>query len=136
MNKSQVLLACAFISMSFLACAAEEQTGELCEESPLSWPLEVRDTLQPLNTSADSDQIAAAGTRIEEIMNRAWYCRSVLMLSPEPSKAQQNDIMEWNALAQWLARVGDFMALNARGDESVSWRREYEIFLEVYEIDR
>ena len=35
---------------------------------------------------------------------------------------------------QWLSRIAGFIALNVREDFSMDWKKEYELFLEVYEL--
>ena len=50
------------------------------------------------------------------------------------AKTKQRDIAEWRSMNEWLFRLASFVDQEARGKPGQDWRREFETFLEVYEL--
>ena len=73
-------------------------------------------------------------TAIDDLLEEAGYCAAVARAGGTSGNDRQRFIMEWHSMNQWLSRIAGFMALNIRQDFSMDWKKEYELFLEVYEL--
>ena len=75
-------------------------------------------------------------TAIDLLLEEAGYCAATARAGGTSGNDRQRFIMEWHSMNQWLSRIAGFMALNIREDFSMDWKREYELFLEVYELTK
>ena len=130
-----------FAALLALACAvfaedgADEASG--CEHTTASVPKSIQDILKPLYTGSPSeDGLSEASKQLETLMSQANYCRIfVVQDSGGRSEARNRDNMEWKSLNQWLVRLTNFVTLNAKGHKDRDWKDEYEMFVEVYELE-
>tara|TARA_A100001037_G_C15026073_1_gene578688 strand:+ start:467 stop:889 length:423 start_codon:yes stop_codon:yes gene_type:complete len=72
---------------------------------------------------------------LQELLVNAGHCAAVARSFGTESNNRHQNIMEWHAINQWLDRLVSFVHLNEKGDLSINWRQEYEIFAEVYEFE-
>ena len=85
------------------------------------------------DTKKNRDTTENTLTAIDNLLEEAGYCAAVARAGGTSGNDRQRFIMEWHSMNQWLSRIAGFMALNIRQDFSMDWKKEYELFLEVYE---
>jgi len=111
-----------------------------CGHTVTSVPASVHDILAPHYAQQSAGQdLRPAQRAIEVLMLEAAHCKMAAqsgekMRARERSADDEQQLVEWHSLDQWLYRLVNFLGLNAKGDTSVDWRVEYETFAEVYEF--
>ena len=98
--------------------------GKTSSRSPSPW-IRRKKTAVPQKTTL---------TAIDNLLEEAGYCAAVARAGGTSGDDRQRFIMEWHSVNQWLSRIAGFIALNVREDFSMDWKKEYELFLEVYEL--
>ena len=117
---------------------AEEDAAEdgECVHTVASVPKSIQGILTPLYTgSATKEGLSEASNQLETLMSEANFCRIFVAQDIVRNDARNRDNMEWKSLNQWLIRLTNFVTLNAKGHEDRDWKEEYELFVEVYELE-
>ena len=119
----------AFVSLGS-AMAQEEELN--CAPTGDAMAKRVQEILHPgyENSCAAENHTDSNRQPVEE----AGYCAAVARAGGTSGDDRQRFIMEWHSMNQWLSRIAGFIALNVREDFSMDWKKEYELFLEVYEL--
>ena len=121
------------------ACTAfaEEDAAEdgECVHTVASVPKSIQGILTPLYTgSATKEGLSEASKQLETLMSEANFCRIFVVQDVVRDDARNRANMEWKSLNQWLIRLTNFVTLNAKGHEDRDWKEEFELFVEVYEL--
>ncbi|CAN0490051.1 unnamed protein product, partial [Phaeothamnion confervicola] len=58
------------------------------------------------------------------LMLEIGRCQAMSMDGENRGPERNHDIAEWQSLNQWLYRLTNFVAQNARGDHHMDWKRE------------
>ena len=117
---------------------AEEEFGKVaeCAHSVESVPINIKGILSPIYLETSSDEsLATASKELHTLMSEINFCRVFILSGEATSKEKQRDAMEWKSLNQWLIRLTNFTSLNANGDMDLDWKKEYELFVEIYELE-
>ncbi len=139
MNKLLRPLALGFCLLATASSAiAEEELGKVaeCAHSVESVPKNIQGILSPIYSARSSNErLAAASKELHTLMSEINFCRVFVLSGQTTSTEKQRDAMEWKSLNQWLIRLTNFTSLNATGDMDLDWKKEYELFIEVYELE-
>ena len=133
----QIALCAGLLAVAFAGFAEEDaDDGSGCEHTVDSVPKSIQGILNPLYTgSPTQDGLSEASKQLETLMSQANFCRIFVVQDVERNDARNRDNMEWKSLNQWLIRLSNFVTLNAKGYEDRDWKEEYELFVEVYELE-
>ncbi|MCZ6666722.1 MAG: hypothetical protein O7B81_15595 [Gammaproteobacteria bacterium] len=139
MNKLLRPLAVGFCLLATASSAIAEEEFEKeaeCAHSVASVPINIKGILSPIYLATPSDErLAAASKELYTLMSDVNFCRVFVLSAQTTSTEKQRDAMEWTSLNQWLTRLTNFTSLNANGDMDRDWKEEYELFIEVYELE-
>ncbi len=114
----------------------EAQAEPACGHSIESAPKTVQDTLSPAYADGAKVSLKTVATRMNELMLEIGHCQALAQDHDNDNPNKQHDIAEWMSLYQWLYRLTSFVDQNARGDHYMDWKREFETFVDVYELKR
>jgi len=116
------------------ARAAEDASG--CGHTLASAPKTVQATLRPAYADSAHADLQALATRMNGLMLEIGRCQIMSQDVDNASADKQHDIAEWQSLNQWMYRLTNFVDQSARGDHHMDWKREFELFQDVYELPR
>lgn len=129
---------CASLLVGALASArvlaAEPATAPPCGHSLDSAPKTVQSTLTPAYADSAKVELKAVAKQMSTLMLEIGRCQAMSMDGENRSPERNHAIAEWQSLNQWLYRLTSFVDQNARGDHHMDWKREFEIFQDVYEL--
>jgi len=112
---------------------AEEETLK-CPPTGDAMAKRVQELLSSGYQDSSPTPLKESLTAIDHLLEEAGYCAATARAGGTSGNDRQRFIMEWHSMNQWLSRIAGFMALNIRGDFSMDWKKEYELFLEVYAL--
>ncbi|MEQ8662579.1 MAG: hypothetical protein RLW62_17340 [Gammaproteobacteria bacterium] len=119
-----------------LSAGAWDDVGNGCPYTADDVAPRIKALLGPHYASGgDAATLTSSFRELEVLLLDIGHCRAVVQSGERPDAERQAHIGEWHSLNQWLYRLVNFVGLNARGDDSVSWRDEYALFAEVYEFE-
>ena len=107
-----------------------------CGHSLDSAPRTVQNTLTPAYADASKVDLKAVSKRMNALMLEIGHCQADAQDPANDNPNRQHDIAEWQSLNQWMYRLTMFVDQNARGDQHMDWKREFEMFQDVYELKR
>ena len=116
--------------------SADEQAEPACGYSVESAPKTVQDTLTPAYADAAKVSLKEVAKRMNALMLEIGRCQALAQDHDNNAATKHHDIAEWISLNQWLYRLTSFVDQNARGDHHMDWKREFEMFVDVYELKR
>lgn len=116
------------------ALAAEPVATPPCGHSLDSAPKTVQATLAPAYADSAKVDLKAVAKQMSVLMLEVGHCQTMSMDGENRSAERNHDIAEWQSLNQWLYRLTNFVDQNARGDHHMDWKREFDIFVDVYEL--
>ena len=125
-----------------VAAAAEDQSSLRssatlsCTYSVESAPKTVQQTLTPAYAEGSKVDLKEVAERMKVLMNEIGNCQAVAQDPNNHTPNRNHDIGEWLSLNQWMYRLTMFVDQNARGDFHMDWKREFETFVDVYELPR
>ena len=136
----QVALFAGLFVVAFVIFAEEDADDDSgCVHTVDTVPKSIQGILNPLYSgSPTEDGLSEASKQLETLMSQANYCRIFIVQDQDPNVtgAARNRVnMEWKSLNQWLVRLSNFVTLNAKGHKDRDWKEEYELFVEVYELE-
>lgn len=105
-----------------------------CAYSVEAAPQTVHDTLAPAYADASKVDLKDVAQRMKTLMNEIGACQAVAQDPNHHLPNRNHDIGEWLSLNQWMYRLTMFVDQNARGDHHMDWKREFETFVDVYEL--
>jgi hypothetical protein len=106
-----------------------------CGHSLDSAPRTVQSTLTPAYADSKVD-LKAVSKHMNGLMLEIGRCQAYAQDPDNDTPNRQHDIAEWQSLNQWMYRLTSFVDQNARGDHHMDWKREFELFQDVYELKR
>ena len=120
--------------VSATVLAAEEEAP--CGHSLGSAPKTVQATLTPAYADGAKTDMKAVAKQMNGLMLEIGRCQGMAMGQDSDPATKRHDIAEWQSLNQWVYRLTNFVDQNARGDHHMDWKREFELFQDVYELKR
>ena len=123
------------LSAAFVAASAVAAEDSGCGHTIESAPKTVQATLTPAYGDPKLD-LKPLALRMSELMSEIGRCQSMAQDPANDSPNKNHDIAEWLSLNQWMYRLTSFVDQNSRGDFHMDWKREFEIFVDVYELPR
>tara|TARA_B100000700_G_C14611005_1_gene653561 strand:- start:188 stop:598 length:411 start_codon:yes stop_codon:yes gene_type:complete len=121
----------AFVSLGSTMAQEEELN---CAPTGDAMAKRVQEILHPGYVEKTAVPQKTTLAAIDNLLEEAGYCAAVARAGGTSGEDRQRFIMEWHSMNQWLSRIAGFIALNVREDFSMDWKKEYELFLEVYEL--
>lgn len=115
------------------AAAADEPP---CGHSLDSAPRTVQSTLTPAYADESKVDLKAVSKQMNGLMLEIGRCQAYVQDPANENPNRQHDIAEWQSLNQWMYRLTMFVDQNARGDHHMDWKREFEMFQDIYELKR
>ncbi len=113
---------------------ADISASPSCAYSVESAPKTVHDTLNPAYAEDSKIDLKEVAGRMKALMNEIGSCLAVAQDPGNDAPTRNHDIGEWLSLNQWMYRLTMFVDQNARGDHHMDWKREFETFVDVYEL--
>ena len=129
-KKITTLSTVVLITSSFVFASPEDEcsnTGDLMAS-------QIKNLFTAAYHSKENDSLDSLRKKLEGFLVKAGDCSASARANAQNIKNRQNVIMEWHSMNQWLNRLHGFITLNTNKDFSQDWRKEYEIFMEVYEL--
>ena len=121
------------VLFSATASAADEPA---CGHSLDSAPKTVQSTLTPAYADSAKVDLKAVSKQMNGLMLEIGRCQAMAQDPSNDTPERNHDIAEWQSLNQWMYRLTSFVDQNSRGDHHMDWRREFELFQDVYELKR
>ena len=115
--------------------AADPVEAPPCGHSLNSAPKTVQATLAPAYADSAKVDLKAVAKQMSVLMLEVGHCQAMSMGGENRSAERNHDIAEWQSLNQWLYRLTNFVDQNSRGDHHMDWKREFETFQDVYELN-
>ena len=140
--KTRYATVLGLIVVTTVAAAAEDQTSaassakQSCAYSVESAPKTVQETLKPAYAEGPKVDLKEVAERMKVLMNEIGNCQALAQDPNNHTPNRNHDIGEWLSLNQWMYRLTMFVDQNARGDFHMDWRREFETFVDVYQLQR
>lgn len=94
----------------------------------------VHTALTPAYQDGAKADLGALTSTLAGFLAEAGECQSLAQDHTNEAPTRKQDIAEWRSLNEWLYRLTSFVELNSRGDMHTDWKREFETFVEVYEL--
>ena len=114
--------------------AAEPLATPPCGHSLESAPRTVQATLAPAYADSAKVDLQAVAQQMSVLMLEIGHCQAMSQDRDNHSADRNHDIAEWQSLNQWLYRLTNFVDQNAHGDHHMDWKREFDMFVELYEL--
>jgi hypothetical protein len=133
--KNVFLIAWAVALVASYTSTSTANDSLACPENADGIAAEVKAVLGPLYEGGTTSPAEPHKTALQALLVNAGHCAAVARSFGTESNNRRQNIMEWHAINQWLDRLVSFVHLNVQGDFSIDWRREYEVFAEVYEFE-
>ena len=133
-NFSRIVISLFLLLSAISPVTADEKTLK-CPATGDDMAKRVKQTLGPNYHDESSTPLRDALVSLDYLLEETGYCAATARAGANVGTDRQRFIMEWHSMNQWLSRLGGFMALNVKGDFSMNWKDEYELFLEVYELE-
>ena len=131
----QLALPCLALACALLSAAATTAARD-CGHTLASVPVSIKTILQPVYASgAQGSELDAARRQLELLMLESAHCKLSAQSMTRRSDAAEAELAEWASLDQWLYRLVNFVEMSSKGNDSNDWKREFEIFAEVYELE-
>ena len=125
-----------YIFFSVLNFAVHAQDDSLnCPETADEMAKRAKETLTFNYHDRNSMPLKTILMKVDYMLEEAGYCAATARAGGNQVTDRQKFIMEWHSMNQWLSRLAGFIALNVDGDYSQNWKKEYEIFMEVYDLE-
>lgn len=118
--------------------AADQAADRACAYSVTAAPKAVQDTLSPAYAEPSKIDLKGVAKRMNTLMLEIGHCQALAQNhdNVDTDAEKHHAIAEWISLNQWLYRLTMFVDQNARGDLHMDWRREFETFIDVYQLKR
>ena len=129
-----LLLCTAIPAQAADQASPEASASPSCTYSVESAPKTVQDTLTPAYADGSKVDLKEVAERMKLLMNEIANCQAVAQEPGNDAPTRNHDIGEWLSLNQWMYRLTMFVDQNARGDHHMDWKREFETFVDVYEL--
>lgn len=120
-------------------CAAGARAAEQappCGHTLNSAPKTVQATLAPAYADSSKVDLKAVSKQMNGLMLEIGHCQADVQDPANDNPNREHDIAEWQSLNQWMYRLTSFVDQNSRGDHHMDWKREFELFQDVWELQR
>lgn len=135
-SRKRLTSLCLFLlALNGATLKAAAQDGG-CGQTLDSAPKTVQATLRPAYADSAKTDMKALAAKMNDLMLEIGRCQSMSQDVNNTSPDKHHDIAEWQSLNQWMYRLTSFVDQEARGDHHMDWKREFELFQDVYELPR
>lgn len=107
-----------------------------CGHTLDSAPRTVQATLTPAYADESKVDLKQVSKQMNGLMLEIGRCQAMAQDPSNDNPNRQHDIGEWQSLNQWMYRLTMFVDQNSRGDHHMDWKREFDMFLDVWELKR